>query len=125
MMWTVCGLVLVSSLFVLQSEALQCYTCVGSNDEECNREGTQQCPGRTDECAIIRGQASGVTKSCVSRSFCDRARRDGSRARGLSVSCCSSNNCNERGLASRLTTSTGYIALLTFTLLCHPLLKLT
>ncbi|XP_009876780.1 PREDICTED: ly6/PLAUR domain-containing protein 3-like [Apaloderma vittatum] len=125
MMWTVFSLVLVSSLFVLKSEALQCYTCVGSSDDDCNRQGTQQCPGYSDACAIIRGQASGVMKSCSFRSFCERARRDGSRAPGVSVYCCYSNHCNAKGLASRVTTSTSYFFLLVFTLLLHPLLKLT
>ncbi|XP_054062581.1 ly6/PLAUR domain-containing protein 3-like [Rissa tridactyla] len=125
MMWTVFSLVLVSSLFVLKSEALQCYTCVGSSDDDCNRQGTQQCPGHSDACAIIRGQASGIMKSCSFRSFCERARRDGSRAPGVSVHCCYSSNCNAKGLASRVTTSASYFSLLVFSLLWHPLLKLT
>ncbi|XP_010293453.1 PREDICTED: CD59 glycoprotein-like [Phaethon lepturus] len=125
MMWTVFSLVLVSSLFVIKSEALQCYTCVGSSDEDCNRQGTQQCPGNSDACAVIRGQASGVMKSCSFRSFCERARRDGSRAPGVNVHCCYSNNCNAKSLGSRVTTSASYFSLLVFTLLWHPLLKLT
>ncbi|XP_008490330.1 prostate stem cell antigen-like [Calypte anna] len=123
-MWTVFSLVLVSSFFVLQSEALQCYTCVGSSDEDCNRQGTQQCPGHSDACAIFR-QASGIMKSCSFRSFCERAKRDGSRGPGMSVQCCYSNNCNAKGLAARVTTSTSYVSLLLLTLLLHPLLKLT
>ncbi|XP_068253579.1 ly6/PLAUR domain-containing protein 3 [Nyctibius grandis] len=125
MMWTVFSLVLVSSLFVLKSEALQCYTCVGSSDEDCNRQGTQQCPGPSDACAVFRGQASGIMKSCSFRSFCERARRDGSRAPGVNVHCCYSNNCNAKSLASRVTTSTSYVSLLVLTLLWHSLLKLT
>ncbi|KAM7047842.1 ly6/PLAUR domain-containing protein 5 [Acridotheres tristis] len=125
MMWTVFSLVLVSSLFVLKSEALQCYTCVGSSDDDCNRQGSQQCPGHADACAVIRGQASGIMKSCSFRSFCERARRDGSRAPGVSVHCCYSNNCNARSLAPRVTSSSSYCSLLIFTLLWHPLLKLT
>ncbi|CAN0187194.1 unnamed protein product [Bubo scandiacus] len=125
MMWTVFSLVLVSSLFALKSEALQCYTCVGSSDEDCNRQGTQQCPGHSDACAIIRGQASGVMKSCSFRSFCERAWRDGARAPGVSVHCCYSSNCNAKSLASGVTTSMSYFSLLLFTLLGHPLLKLT
>ena len=46
----------LSSLML--GEALQCYTCVGSSDEDCNRQGTQQCPGHSDACAVIRGQGS-------------------------------------------------------------------
>ncbi|XP_005520865.1 CD59 glycoprotein-like [Poecile atricapillus] len=125
MMWTVFSLLLVSSLFVLKSEALQCYTCVGSSDDDCNRQGSQQCPGHADACAVIRGQASGIMKSCSFRSFCERARRDGSRAPGVSVHCCYSNNCNAKSPAPRVTSSSSYLSLLIFTLLCHPLLKLT
>ncbi|XP_064001667.1 CD59 glycoprotein-like [Pogoniulus pusillus] len=125
MMRMVCSLLLVSSLFVLKGEALQCYTCVGSGDDDCNRQGTQQCPGHSDACAIIRGQASGVMKSCSFRSFCERARRDGSRAPGVSVHCCYTNNCNAKGLAPSLTTSSSYFCLLVFTLLWYPLLQLT
>ncbi|KAL9847221.1 ly6/PLAUR domain-containing protein 5 [Geothlypis trichas] len=124
MMWTVFSLVLVSSLFVLKSEALQCYTCVGSSDDDCNRQGSQQCPGHADACAVIRGQASGIMKSCSFRSFCERARRDGSRAPGVSVHCCYSNNCNARSLAPRASSSCSF-PLLILTLLWHPLLKLT
>nr|XP_026651018.1 CD59 glycoprotein-like [Zonotrichia albicollis] len=124
MMWTVFSLVLVSSLFVLKSEALQCYTCVGSSDDDCNRQGSQQCPGHADACAVIRGQASGTMKCCWFRSFCERARRDGSRAPGVSVHCCYSNNCNARSLAPRVTSSCS-LPLLLLTLLWLPLLKLT
>ncbi|XP_071420302.1 ly6/PLAUR domain-containing protein 3-like [Pithys albifrons albifrons] len=125
MMWTVFSLVLVSSLFVIKSEALQCYTCVGSSDDDCNRQGSQQCPGHADACAVIRGQASGIMKSCSYRSFCERARRDGSRAPGVSVQCCYSSNCNAKSSAARVTISSGYLCLLILTLLWHPLLKLT
>lgn len=43
---------------LMTDEALQCYTCVGSSDDDCNRQGTQQCPGHSDACAVMRGQAS-------------------------------------------------------------------
>lgn len=50
---------LLSDFFSLHpGEALQCYTCVGSSDDDCNRQGSQQCPGHADACAVIRGQAS-------------------------------------------------------------------
>lgn len=49
----------LSGVFSLHpGEALQCYTCVGSSDDDCNRQGSQQCPGHADACAVIRGQAS-------------------------------------------------------------------
>ncbi|KAL2302733.1 hypothetical protein Nmel_010181 [Mimus melanotis] len=69
--------------------------------------------------------AGGIMKSCSFRSFCERARRDGSRAPGVSVHCCYSNNCNAKSLAPRVTSSSSYCSLLIFTLLWHPLLKLT
>lgn len=74
------------------------------------------------QCGSVPG---GIMKSCSFRSFCERARRDGSRAPGVSVHCCYSSNCNAKGLASRVTTSASYFSLLVFSLLWHPLLKLT
>lgn len=62
-------------------------------------------------------------KSCSFRSFCERARRDGARAPGVSVHCCYSNNCNAKSLAPRVTSSS--LALLILTLLWHPFVKLT
>uniref|UniRef100_A0ACB8FA12 Uncharacterized protein n=1 Tax=Sphaerodactylus townsendi TaxID=933632 RepID=A0ACB8FA12_9SAUR len=67
MMKPFASLVLLSAFFISQSEALQCYTCVGASDEECNRQGTEQCPGPSDACAVIRGQSSGIMKSCSYR----------------------------------------------------------
>ncbi|KAI1236143.1 hypothetical protein IHE44_0001417 [Lamprotornis superbus] len=67
--------------------------------------------------------AGGIMKSCSFRSFCERARRDGSRAPGVSVHCCYSNNCNAKSLAPRVTSSSSYCSLLIFTLLWHPLVS--
>ncbi|XP_040530845.1 uncharacterized protein LOC121111178 [Gallus gallus] len=125
MMRTVFSLVLFSSLFVIKSEALQCYTCVGSSDDDCNRQGTQQCPGHSDACAVMRGQASGVMKSCSFRSFCERAMRDGARAPGVSVHCCYSSHCNAKSRGARLSPCSGCFVLLLLSLCWHPLLKLT
>lgn len=69
--------------------------------------------------------AGGVMKSCSFSSFCERAKRDGSRAPGVSVQCCYSNNCNAKSLGSRVSTSSSYFSLLLLCLCWHPLLKLT
>uniref|UniRef100_A0A6I8SI92 UPAR/Ly6 domain-containing protein n=1 Tax=Xenopus tropicalis TaxID=8364 RepID=A0A6I8SI92_XENTR len=108
-----CGAFLPRQPFVYRvsvmspGRALQCYTCVGSSDQDCNRQGTQQCPQESDACAIMRGQSSGVMKSCSYKSFCDRAMRDGNRAPGMRVQCCFSNNCNSdsKGSGSQLSAS--------------------
>ncbi|MEE6486601.1 hypothetical protein FKM82_014648 [Ascaphus truei] len=51
-------LLLLSVLSVQEVKALQCFSCVGSSDEDCNRQGSQHCPKDSDACAIIRGQTS-------------------------------------------------------------------
>ncbi|XP_066549733.1 lymphocyte antigen 6 family member pge [Amia ocellicauda] len=104
--------VLLCSLLALQGEALRCFTCVGSNDEDCNRQGSQQCPSYSDACAIIKGQANGVMKSCSYRSFCEQARREGSKAPGVRVHCCFSDNCNSKGRAASHTYSASYLLVL-------------
>ncbi|KYO40454.1 prostate stem cell antigen-like [Alligator mississippiensis] len=124
MMRTVFSLVFLSSLFVIKSEALQCYTCVGSSEEECNRQGTQRCPGQSDACSLIRGQGNGVMKSCSFKSFCDQARREGSKVPGMSVHCCYSDNCNAKSLGSRSTISASYLPLLVSAMLWHLLFNL-
>ncbi|KAK6329527.1 hypothetical protein J4Q44_G00015050 [Coregonus suidteri] len=54
-----CVLPLVSLLFLINdSEALQCYTCMGSTDEDCNRQGSKSCPSYSDACAVVRGHGS-------------------------------------------------------------------
>ncbi|RMC11303.1 hypothetical protein DUI87_11422 [Hirundo rustica rustica] len=65
------------------SEALQCYTCVGSNDDDCNRQGSQQCPGHADACAVIRGQANIEKKSKI---FKHKVTENSSRQVNLSES---------------------------------------
>lgn len=66
----------------------------------------------------------GIMKSCSYKSFCERARREGSRAPGVSVHCCYSNNCNARGLGSRNILSTSYFSLLFSAVLWHLLFNL-
>ncbi|XP_069468079.1 prostate stem cell antigen-like [Ambystoma mexicanum] len=91
---------LLCTLLVGPGDALQCFTCAGSNDEDCNRQGPQQCPSYSDACVTLRGQANGVMKSCSFKSFCDRAAADGSKVPGVSVRCCFSNNCNAQSVGS-------------------------
>ncbi|XP_051504397.1 lymphocyte antigen 6 family member pge isoform X1 [Myxocyprinus asiaticus] len=107
------------TLLAAHSEALQCYTCMGSTDEDCNRQGSKTCPSYSDACAIVRGHGSklngGVMKSCSYKSFCSQANSQGYRAPGVKVHCCYSNDCNVAGHATRI--STGFHFLLGF-LLC-------
>ncbi|XP_069609779.1 CD59 glycoprotein-like [Ranitomeya imitator] len=111
-MWLVNTLLLISVLRIQEGNGLQCFSCVGSNDEDCNRQGSQQCPRDADACAIIRGQTSGVMKSCSFKSFCDRALRDGAKASGVKVNCCFSNNCNSGSQGSSSHVSASYIRIL-------------
>ena len=39
-------------------EALQCYTCMGSNSDDCNRQGSKSCPSYSDACAVVVGHDS-------------------------------------------------------------------
>lgn len=43
---------------VSPGEALQCYTCMGSNNEDCNRQGSKSCPSYSDACAVVVGHDS-------------------------------------------------------------------
>ncbi|XP_053306449.1 urokinase plasminogen activator surface receptor-like [Spea bombifrons] len=110
---------------IKEGRGLQCFSCVGSNDQECNRQGSLQCPRDSDACAIIRGQSSGVMKSCSFKSFCDRALREGSKAPGVSVQCCFSNNCNSGSQGSGSQLSASYARLLGFLALVLCLLIIT
>ncbi|XP_030012734.1 lymphocyte antigen 6 family member pge [Sphaeramia orbicularis] len=84
------------------SEALQCYTCMGSNNDDCNRQGTKSCPSHSDACAVVVGHDSGVMKSCSYKSFCSQANSQGYRSPGVRVHCCYGDNCNVTSLASRV-----------------------
>ncbi|XP_068597693.1 lymphocyte antigen 6 family member pge [Brachionichthys hirsutus] len=81
-------------LLAANSEALQCYTCMGSNNDDCNRQGSKTCPSYSDACAAVMGHGSGVMKSCSYKSFCSQASSQGSRAPGVRVHCCYSDDCN-------------------------------
>ncbi|XP_067277763.1 lymphocyte antigen 6 family member pge [Pseudorasbora parva] len=104
------GLILLAP----HSEALRCYTCMGSTDEDCNRQGSKTCPSYSDACAVVRGHGSGVMKSCSYKSFCSQANSQGYRAPGVKVHCCYSDDCNVSGHATR--NSTGFSFLLSLLL---------
>uniref|UniRef100_A0A3Q3VYK7 UPAR/Ly6 domain-containing protein n=1 Tax=Mola mola TaxID=94237 RepID=A0A3Q3VYK7_MOLML len=96
--------VLLLSLVLLatKSDALQCYTCMGSNNDDCNRQGSKSCPSYSDACALVVGHDSGVMKSCSYKSFCSQANSQGYRAPGVRVHCCYSDDCNATSFASCL-----------------------
>ncbi|XP_037322232.2 lymphocyte antigen 6 family member pge [Pungitius pungitius] len=83
-------------------EALRCYTCMGSNNDNCNRQGSKSCPSYSDACAVVVGHDSGVMKSCSYKSFCSQASSQGYRAPGVRVHCCYGDDCNVNSVASRL-----------------------
>lgn len=39
-------------------EALRCYTCMGSNNDNCNRQGSKSCPSYSDACVVVVGHDS-------------------------------------------------------------------
>ncbi|XP_053535019.1 lymphocyte antigen 6 family member pge [Ictalurus punctatus] len=93
-------------------EALHCYTCIGSTDEDCNRQGSKSCPIYSDACAIIKGDGSGVLKSCSYKSFCSQANSKGDRVAGVKVHCCYSDDCNVMGHGTRLSRGFSYLLVL-------------
>ncbi|RXN23399.1 transforming acidic coiled-coil-containing 2 isoform X12 [Labeo rohita] len=54
--FTLLGLGLI--VLAAHSEALKCYTCMGSTDEDCNRQGSKTCPSYSDACAVVRGHGT-------------------------------------------------------------------
>ncbi|XP_061693264.1 lymphocyte antigen 6 family member pge isoform X2 [Syngnathoides biaculeatus] len=93
--------------------ALQCYTCIGSNNEDCNRQGSRTCPSYADACAVVVGPYSGMMKSCSYKSFCTQANSQSSRRPGVRVHCCYSNDCNITSAADRLHTLSSLLLFLT------------
>ncbi|XP_015202249.2 uncharacterized protein [Lepisosteus oculatus] len=81
---------IVSSCSVCKGEGLKCHTCVAANEEECNRQGSQNCPQYADACSTITGPNT-VMKSCSYKSFCDKAHQSNS---GVKMDCCFSDDCN-------------------------------
>ncbi|XP_060780951.1 lymphocyte antigen 6 family member pge [Neoarius graeffei] len=93
-------------------EALHCYTCMGSTNEDCNRQGSKACPSYSDTCTIIKGNGSGVLKSCSYKSFCSQANSQGDRVAGVKVHCCYSDDCNVMGHGTRLSRGLSYLLVL-------------
>ncbi|CAI5653777.1 lymphocyte antigen 6 family member pge [Oreochromis niloticus] len=108
-------LLLLFSLVLLATtcETIRCYTCMGSNNDDCNRQGSKACPGYSDACAVVVGHDSGVMKSCSYKSFCSQANSQGYRAPGVRVHCCYSNDCNVTSFANQLPGLT-YLLLFSF-----------
>ncbi|XP_077437267.1 lymphocyte antigen 6 family member pge [Vanacampus margaritifer] len=100
-------------LLTSNGTALQCYTCMGSNNEDCNRQGSRTCPSYSDACAVVVGQNSGVMKSCSYKSFCSQA---GSRS--YRVHCCYSDDCNFTSAAHGPHTPTYFLSILTLLYHC-------
>uniref|UniRef100_A0AAQ4RH14 Lymphocyte antigen 6 family member pge n=1 Tax=Gasterosteus aculeatus aculeatus TaxID=481459 RepID=A0AAQ4RH14_GASAC len=84
--------------------ALRCYTCMGSNNDNCNRQGSKSCPSYSDASTSISAVhlSGGVMKSCSYKSFCSQADSQGYRAPGVRVHCCYGDDCNVNSFASRL-----------------------
>uniref|UniRef100_A0A3B5KII1 Si:ch211-113d22.2 n=1 Tax=Takifugu rubripes TaxID=31033 RepID=A0A3B5KII1_TAKRU len=75
---------------VCQGLALKCHTCVASNEDDCNRQGSASCPQYADACSTIIG-ANTVMKSCTYKDFCNKAHGSSS---GAKMQCCFSDDCN-------------------------------
>uniref|UniRef100_A0A3P8W479 Si:ch211-113d22.2 n=1 Tax=Cynoglossus semilaevis TaxID=244447 RepID=A0A3P8W479_CYNSE len=88
-MKTVLTLVLFISL-ACHSHALKCHTCVASNEDDCNRQGSTPCPQFADACSTITGPNT-VMKSCSYKAFCDKAN---SATSGAKIMCCFGDDCN-------------------------------
>uniref|UniRef100_A0AAQ4PQX0 UPAR/Ly6 domain-containing protein n=1 Tax=Gasterosteus aculeatus aculeatus TaxID=481459 RepID=A0AAQ4PQX0_GASAC len=96
------ALLLLISL-ACHSHALKCHTCVASNEDECNHQGSASCPQYADACSTITGPTSNhlrlldfvvlytVMKSCSYKAFCDKAHGVGS---GAKMECCFGDDCN-------------------------------
>ncbi|XP_034548581.1 CD59 glycoprotein [Notolabrus celidotus] len=80
----------VLSCSTCEGHSLKCYSCVGMNEEDCNRQGSATCPHHADACSTITG-ANTVMKSCTYKSFCDKAQGE---SPGAKLQCCFSDGCN-------------------------------
>ncbi|XP_008280239.1 prostate stem cell antigen-like [Stegastes partitus] len=89
-MKTALALLLLVSL-ACHSHALKCHTCVASNDDDCNRQGSTSCPQYADACSTITGPST-VMKSCTYKAFCDKAHHGSSS--GAKMECCFGDDCN-------------------------------
>ncbi|XP_068167511.1 uncharacterized protein si:ch211-113d22.2 [Antennarius striatus] len=88
-MKTALALLLLVCLFC-HSHALKCHTCVASNEEDCNQQGSTPCPQYADACSTITGPNT-VMKSCTYRGFCNKAQGSSS---GAKMECCFGDDCN-------------------------------
>ncbi|XP_078285121.1 uncharacterized protein LOC144610370 [Rhinoraja longicauda] len=80
----------VMVLFLAQGEALKCYTCVASNEEDCNSQGSMLCPQFADSCSMITAPNS-VIKSCSYKAFCDHSQL---ATGAVKMNCCFTDDCN-------------------------------
>uniref|UniRef100_A0A669CH59 Si:ch211-113d22.2 n=1 Tax=Oreochromis niloticus TaxID=8128 RepID=A0A669CH59_ORENI len=78
------------SCSVCEGHALKCHTCVASNEEDCNRQGSTPCPQYADACSTITGPNT-VMKSCTYKAFCEKAN---SGTSGAKMHCCFGDDCN-------------------------------
>uniref|UniRef100_UPI003AAA7403 uncharacterized protein n=1 Tax=Centroberyx gerrardi TaxID=166262 RepID=UPI003AAA7403 len=122
-MKTILALLLLISL-ACHSHALKCHTCVASNEDECNQQGSVSCPQYADACSTITGPNT-VMKSCTYKGFCEKAY--GTQA-GAKMECCTGDDCNgphrshSHGSAGALSSSP--VLLLAALLLCLALSRL-
>lgn len=49
---------IIMSCLCSSAHALRCYTCMGSNNDDCNRQGSKSCPNYSDACASVVGHDS-------------------------------------------------------------------
>ncbi|KAL6114275.1 uncharacterized protein ACO6RY_05078 [Pungitius sinensis] len=78
------------SCSVCKGHALKCHTCLASNEDNCNHQGSTSCPQYADACATVT-EPNTVIKSCTYKAFCDKAHVFGS---GAKMECCFSDDCN-------------------------------
>uniref|UniRef100_A0A3Q4BQZ7 Uncharacterized protein n=1 Tax=Mola mola TaxID=94237 RepID=A0A3Q4BQZ7_MOLML len=71
-----------------EGHALKCHTCMASNEDECNRQGSSPCPQHTDVCSTITGPNT-VIKFCAYSGFCSKAPDN-----SFKMKCCSGDDCN-------------------------------
>ncbi|XP_070689202.1 uncharacterized protein [Pempheris klunzingeri] len=104
------------SCSVCKGYALKCHTCVASNEDDCNRQGSTSCPQYADACSTITGPNT-VMKSCTYKAFCDKA--NGGKS-GAKMECCFGDDCNgpHRSHSHGNRNSAGALA-------CSPVLLIT
>ncbi|KAJ8005687.1 hypothetical protein DPEC_G00120510 [Dallia pectoralis] len=81
---------LMFSCLAGRSHTLKCHSCIASNEGDCIKQGSTNCPQFADACSTITGQNT-VMKSCSYKEFCVKAHSGSS---GAKVECCFTDNCN-------------------------------